>query len=147
MNFADLHRRAARTYTAAEQAAAWDAYIAQDGYLSTHRGQYAERNAVLLPMAWRLDFSVAQDLFTDLGGAKHTLSFRADFLNFTNLLNNDWGVGQRSWDQRQQPLTNAGGRRPGPGHYRLRVVNNELHEQVAGDDGRPRATSTGSSSA
>src|SRR6185436_1197709 len=29
------------SFTAAEQATAWDAYIAQDPYLSTRRGQYA----------------------------------------------------------------------------------------------------------
>ena len=57
------------TFTAAEQAAAWDAYISQDAYLSKHRGQYAERNGVLLPMVCRLDFSVAQDLFKNIGGA------------------------------------------------------------------------------
>jgi len=34
-----------RTFTAAEQAAAWDAYIAQDAYLSQHRGEYAKRGA------------------------------------------------------------------------------------------------------
>ena len=106
------------TYTAAQQAAAWDAYINQDSYLSKHRGQYAERNGVLLPMVYRLDFSVAQDLFKNLGGAKHTLTFRADFLNFSNLLNHNWGVGQR--------LVNAhaahqpGRRRPGQATYRLR---------------------------
>ena len=32
-------------FTADEQAAAWDAYIQQDPYLSEHRGEYAERNA------------------------------------------------------------------------------------------------------
>ena len=59
-------------------------------------------------MVFRLDFSVAQDLFKNLGGAKHSLQFRADFLNFSNLLNHDWGVGQRLVNA--QPLTNPGGR-------------------------------------
>ena len=56
-----------RTFTAAEQAAAWDAYIAQDKYLSKHRGEYAERGAVFLPMLKRMDFSVSQDVFQQPG--------------------------------------------------------------------------------
>ena len=95
MNFETFACTARRTFTAAEQAAAWDAYINQDPYLSQHRGEYAVRNAVRLPMVYRLDFSVAQDLFKNLGGERHSLQFRADFLNFSNLLNHDWGVGQR----------------------------------------------------
>jgi len=32
-----------KTFTPAEQAAAWDAYISQDAYLSEHRGEYVVR--------------------------------------------------------------------------------------------------------
>ena len=118
-----------KTFTAADQAAAWDAYISQDPYLSKHRGQYAQRNAVALPMVYRLDLSVNQDLFKNLGGAKHTLSFRADFLNFSNLLNHDWGVGQRlvgGSTTLSQPLTNATVDAQGRAAYRLRVVSGQL---------------------
>ena len=128
MNFATF-ASGGKTYTAAEQAAAWDAYINQDAYLSSRRGQYAERNAVTLPMVFRLDFSVNQDLFKNLGSAKHTLSFRADFLNFSNLLNHDWGVGQRlvgGSATLSQPLTNATVDAKGQATYRLRVVNGQL---------------------
>jgi len=113
-----------RTYTAAEQAAAWDAYISQDSYLSQHRGEYAARNAVRLPMVFRLDFSVAQDLFRDVGSNRHSLQFRADFLNFSNLLNHDWGVGQRLINR--QPLLSQGADAQGQAFYRLRVINNQL---------------------
>ena len=44
MNF-ETFAAGGRTYTSAEQAAAWDAYINQDPYLSQHRGEYAVRNA------------------------------------------------------------------------------------------------------
>jgi outer membrane receptor protein involved in Fe transport len=121
-----------KTFTAAQQAAAWDAYISQDSYLSQHRGQYAERNGVLLPMVYRLDFSVAQDLFKNLGSNRHTLTFRADFLNFSNLLNHNWGVGQRlvgmntSAPYATQPLTNPGVDAQGQATYRLRVLNGAL---------------------
>ena len=62
MNFSAF-TASGRTFTAAEQAAAWDAYIAQDSYLSKHRGEYAERGAVFLPLVKRMDFSVSQDIF------------------------------------------------------------------------------------
>ncbi|HXY39040.1 MAG TPA: carboxypeptidase regulatory-like domain-containing protein, partial [Vicinamibacteria bacterium] len=120
------------TYSPAQQAAAWDAYISQDSYLSKHRGQYAERNGVVLPMVFRLDFSVAQDLFKNLGSNKHSLQFRADFLNFSNLLNHNWGVGQRlvgmntSAPYVTQPLTNVGVDAQGQPTYNLRVVGGQL---------------------
>lgn len=123
MNF-ETFTSGGRTYTAAEQAAAWDAYINQDSYLSGRRGQYAERYGRLLPMVYRLDVSVAQDLFKNLGGARHSLQFRADIFNFSNLLNHDWGVGQRLVNA--QPLTNTAVDAAGRARYRLRVVNNEL---------------------
>ncbi|MBN7809560.1 TonB-dependent receptor [Algoriphagus sp. H41] len=81
------------TFTAAEQAAAWEAYIQQDKYLSANRGKYAERGGALAPMVYRADFSFAQQLFTDINGKKNTLEFRIDILNVGNLLNKDWGVG------------------------------------------------------
>jgi hypothetical protein len=46
-------------------------------------------------MTKRMDLSVAQDVFTNLGGRRHGFQFRADILNFGNLLNSDWGVGHR----------------------------------------------------
>ena len=117
------------TYTAAEQATAWEAYINQDPYLSQHRGEYAVRNGVHLPMVFRLDFSVAQDIFKDVGGRRHSLQFRADFLNFGNLLNHDWGVGQRlvgGSATLSQPLIAKGADAQGRATYQLRVVGNQL---------------------
>jgi len=123
MNFSAF-TASGRTFTAAEQAAAWNSYISQDSYLSQHRGEYAERNGVLMPMVWRLDFVVAQDLFRDMGGRRHALQLRADFLNFGNLLNSDWGVGQRLISN--SPLTNPAADSQGRATYRMRVINNQL---------------------
>jgi hypothetical protein len=116
-----------RTFTAAEQAAAWEAYIQQDEYLSKHRGEYAERGAVFLPFVNRMDFSVSQDFFLSVRGHRHEFQFRADVLNFGNLLNSDWGVGQRLINP--QPLTSPAVDAQGRLTYRLRVVNNELLRQ------------------
>ncbi|WP_281636939.1 TonB-dependent receptor [Flavobacterium marginilacus] len=85
-----------RTYTEAEQRTAFDAYIDQDKYLRTRRGQYAQRNESVLPMLHRLDLSVTQDFYVKIAGKKNSFQFRADILNFTNMLNKDWGVSQRA---------------------------------------------------
>ena len=83
-------------YTAAEQAEAFDRYIDQDSYLSSRRGQYVERNSNILPMLHRFDLSVTQDFFIKIKGKKNSFQFRADILNFANLLNSSWGVSQRA---------------------------------------------------
>jgi hypothetical protein len=83
-------------FTAAQQAEAFDKYIEQDSYLKGKRGQYVDRNASELPMLHRLDFSVTQDFFLKIKGKKQSFQFRADILNFTNLLNHNWGVSKRA---------------------------------------------------
>lgn len=83
------------TYTAAMQAEAWERFIAQDPYLRTRRGQYAERGAVMLPQLTRMDVSVSQDVSRLISGSKNTLQVRLDILNFTNLINSDWGLSQQ----------------------------------------------------
>ena len=84
------------TYTEAQQQAAFDAYISQDPYLSTRRGQYAERNALDLPWLHRFDLSIAQDVFVKIGGKRNAFQIRADILNFGNMVNNNWGVSERA---------------------------------------------------
>jgi len=85
----------ATRFTAADQAAAWNAYIQQDEYLSANRGKHAERNAVFLPMVYRADLSITQDLFTNIANKRNTLQFRVDFQNVGNLINKNWGVAER----------------------------------------------------
>lgn len=112
------------TFTAADQAAAWDRYIAQDPYLSRRRGQYAERGGLFLPMVWRADVSIAQELFRNFGAQKNTLSVRLDVLNATNLIKSSWGVGDRLVTT--QPLTNPSLNAAGELQYRLRSINGQL---------------------
>src|SRR5262245_4039033 len=95
MNFKALGPVSGKSYTAAEQAAAFEQLIQADSYLSSHRGQYAERNAVFLPMVNRVDLSLIQDVFGKVGGRRHSGQIRLDVTNFGNLLNKNWGVGQR----------------------------------------------------
>jgi hypothetical protein len=75
-------------------------------------------------MVFRTDLSVSQDVFKNIAGRRNSLQFRVDIANFGNLLNSDWGVGQRLINA--QPLTNPSADASGRMQYRLRVVNNEL---------------------
>lgn len=118
------------TYTAAMQAAAWDAYIEQDSYLSKNRGKYAERNGIRLPLVFRADLSIIQDVYIDILNKRNTLQFRVDFLNVGNLLNKEWGVAERLVTTQPLivPTTAQGGPADANGvaQYRLRVINGEL---------------------
>lgn len=112
------------TFTPQQQADAWDAYINQDKYLSAHRGQYAERGGVFLPMVFRADLSIAQEVFTDILGKRNSLQFSVNFLNVGNLINKNWGVGQRLVNS--QPLIPQAADAQGRALYRLRAVGNQL---------------------
>jgi hypothetical protein len=123
-----------RTFTAAEQAQAWNALIEQDSYLRKNRGGYAQRGAAFLPMLNRIDLAVSQDFFANLGGRRHMFQVRADILNVGNLLNSDWGVGYRavSTSPLIVPTAAQGGAADAQGRtqYRLRTFNNELMTQT-----------------
>jgi hypothetical protein len=112
------------SFTAAQQAQAFDDYINQDAYLSQHRGEYAQRNAVFFPMIKRLDLSLNQQVFHDIGGKKNTGELRIDILNFSNMLNHNWGVSQRL--VQPQLLTNAAADAQGRLSYRMNTASGQL---------------------
>ncbi|HEY2150464.1 MAG TPA: carboxypeptidase regulatory-like domain-containing protein [Vicinamibacterales bacterium] len=114
----------AKTFSAADQAAAFEQVINSDSYLSSHRGQYAERGAVFLPMVQRIDLSLTQDVFGNIGGKKNSGSIRLDITNFGNLLNSNWGVGTRLVNTQilTSPTQDSAGRLT----YNLQTVNGNL---------------------
>ena len=114
----------AHTFTPAEQAAAWDAFISQDPYLSQHRGQYAQRNAAFLPMLFRADLSLSQNIFTNIGGKKNALEVRLDILNLGNLINDRWGVSLSP--VASSPLTSPSTDANGALTYKLRNFGTSL---------------------
>ena len=120
MNFATFTANG-RTYTPAEQATAFEAYIQQDKYLSKHRGDYAGRGAVFLPMVTRMDLSLTQDLFRTVAGKRHSGAIRLDISNFGNLLNSKWGAGRRLVNN--QILTNPAADANGALTYRMQLLN------------------------
>jgi hypothetical protein len=115
-------------FTAQQQAAAFDAYIDSDPYLTTRRGQYAERNGGLLPWLTTADLAIAQEFFINAGGKRNTLQFRADIFNFTNFLSKNWGVGQRIFQP--QILTASGVNAEGIPQFQMRTVGNQLVSEV-----------------
>lgn len=117
-----------KTFTSQEQIDAWESFIQQDKYLSKNRGSVAERGAAFLPMVFRADFNFTQQLFTNIGGKKNTLEFRADILNVGNLLNNAWGIGQ--FATTTSPLVPAGVTSNGEPQFRLRNFGNQLITQT-----------------
>jgi hypothetical protein len=109
-----------KTFTATDQAAAFEAYIQQDNYLRNHRGQYAQRYALFYPIVKRLDLSITQDLFHNIGRRRHSGQLRLDVNNFGNLVNHDWGVGRVPIQPRI--LTNPAADAQGRLSYRLATV-------------------------
>ncbi len=89
---------AGRVITAQEQAQILDAYIDQDEYLSSRRGQLAERNGALATWVNRFDARLAQDIrFTKTD--RNRLQFTLDFLNIGNMFNSNWGVPDVAWQR------------------------------------------------
>ncbi len=121
------------TYTIDQQRAAFDKFITNNKYLNSRRGNYAERNGMLGPWVSTIDLTVAQEFFLTVGGRKHTLQLRADFYNFGNMLNDEWGVSYRT--QNSSPLQfmrrDATTNKP---IYRFTVVNDQFPTAVLTDD-------------
>ena len=115
---------AIKTFSVTDQQTAWEAYIVQDPYMKSRRGKYVERNAFFLPMLWRSDLGITQELFQNVAGKRNTVSIRFDILNLENLLNKKWGSGQRIFST--QPLLPQGADANGALLYRLRNSGTEL---------------------
>jgi hypothetical protein len=83
-------------FATSQGAAAYDAFISQDDYLSGRRGQYAERYGALAPWRGRWDVKFLQDYRIKVSEDKtNTIQFSVDILNFNNLINSDWGLIQQ----------------------------------------------------
>ncbi|MCX2743928.1 TonB-dependent receptor [Mangrovivirga sp. M17] len=91
---------------AAEQWAALDAYISENDYLDSRRGDYFERNGGQLPWFAQLDIKILQDFNFLTNGKTNTIQLSVDILNFGNMINSDWGV--RQILQTNAPITYTG---------------------------------------
>ncbi len=117
------------TFTVQQQIDAFNQYINNDSYLRKHRGGYAERGAAMLPMVFRADLSIAQEIFTNLLEKRNALELRVDLLNVGNLLNKKWGVGKRyrfTSNNSVQPLQYMRVTSAGVPVFRFRNTGNQL---------------------
>lgn len=75
----------------------WDElndFISKNKYLNKRRGQFTERNGGQYPWFSRFDLRFTEDIdFTRIAPkSKSKLQFTLDIINFSNLLNSNWGV-------------------------------------------------------
>ncbi|MCD6090401.1 MAG: TonB-dependent receptor [Bacteroidales bacterium] len=82
---------------------ALNAFIEQDPYLSTRRGQYAERNGASLPWFMQMDLRIMQDFHFNVKGKRNTIQLSLDIMNFGNMFGSVWGV--RQFARTYTPLT------------------------------------------
>ena len=93
LKFDDITSGANVLFTAQQQADALETYIAQDKYLSKHRGEVAGKFAGVLPFFNRLDLRILQDFnFYKIKNKDQRIQFSVDVINFLNILNSNWGV-------------------------------------------------------
>lgn len=94
---------------AANAAAQWealDAFIEQDPYLSTRRGDYAERNGASLPWFMQMDFRFLQDFHFNVKGKRNTIQLSLDVMNIGNMFGSVWGV--RQYARTYNPISVSG---------------------------------------
>ena len=96
------------TYSAADQARDFNAFIEQDDYLSENRGKISERFGAVNPWYSNIDFKIIQDISFNAGNSKQTLQLNLDILNLANLLNSDWGVRKIASPAATSPLSFVG---------------------------------------
>lgn len=82
------------TASADEQRAAFWAFVNQDSYLRSHKGQYAKANAARAPWVHRLDLRIAEDFSFRVGRSKHNFQLSMTILNFMNIFDSKFGMEQ-----------------------------------------------------
>ncbi len=93
IRFADLRDENGNLIRSAQdQAQAFEAFIRQDDYLSSHRGQIAERFGAVNPWYSNIDLRLMQDINFNVAGKPQRIQLNLDILNVANLLNSNWGV-------------------------------------------------------
>jgi hypothetical protein len=123
LNFVDISNDGEVVYTAADQRAAFDAYVDENG-LSKYRGDYLPRNAFLNPWLNRFDIRVLQDVSQTFGRMKNTIQLSVDIVNLGNLLNSDWGI-QENLNGAENLLSRAGAVSATP-NFNLNRVSGQL---------------------
>ena len=93
------------TLTPQQQWDSFDAFIEQDNYLRSHRGQIAERFGLVNPWYNNVDLKLMQDFAFGGGPRRHAFQLSLDVLNVGNLISSDWGVRKLASTAATSPLT------------------------------------------
>ena len=95
----------------ATQAENFKQWLANDEYLSEHRGEFFDRNAANEDWENRLDLHLDHKFGFKVGKELRYFQIGFDIINFTNLLNKDWGatMSQGGYNY-YSPLTISGGK-------------------------------------
>ncbi|HEY8935077.1 MAG TPA: hypothetical protein VIM65_07645, partial [Cyclobacteriaceae bacterium] len=91
INLVDYTNSTGQVVTAAEQWTQLDAFIKGDKYLNAHRGEFTTRNGARTPWNNLLDLRLMHDFYFKAGKKTNTIQITFDVINFTNLLNKNWG--------------------------------------------------------
>lgn len=83
--------KATTAYTADAQKANMKAWIANDSYLSKHRGEYFKRYGDNEKFEHHFDIHFAQKYDFNVTGNIHSLELSFDIINVGNMLNKKWG--------------------------------------------------------
>ena len=78
-------------YSTIEQKEALEKYIANDAYLQTKRGQYADRNGSRLPMSHTIDLKVKKDFSVQFFGNRCKIQLSLDIFNLANFFDHASG--------------------------------------------------------
>jgi hypothetical protein len=82
-------------YTVQDQKDAFTAYLADNAYANGRKGNYTERNGIILPWLNQLDLGIQQDFAIKTGNTTQRFQLRLDLYNAGNLINSAWGVADR----------------------------------------------------
>ncbi len=91
------------TFATADDRTKFGSWIESDEYAKNNRGKYADRNSNIAPWENHIDLHFAEDFFY-LKGKDQKVSLTFDIMNFSNLLNKNWGTVYSS-DYNVMPLS------------------------------------------
>lgn len=81
-------------FSSEENKSAYKSFLASDKYLSSHRGEYSQRGAMVMPWVNRINVKLAQDFMINCGNKVHNLQVAVDINNVGNMINSNWGAYQ-----------------------------------------------------
>lgn len=98
MNFVDVVDRKTKqvVMSAKEQQEAYMEFINGNKYLSSRKGNFAERFAILEPWLNRFDVKLMQEFYSNFGSdRRYTVQLSLDIINAGNMLKSSWGTYKR----------------------------------------------------